>query len=557
MTSQSINPRDLLLLTLIIAIFYGIMLGSRPLAVPDEGRYAEVPREMVLAGDYITPRLNAVKYFEKPVLFYWLQSAAIKSFGYNLWSLRLSTALFGLLGCLVTYMGATRLFDRRTGIISSLILSTGILYYGMAHLITLDMTVSTLLSATLLCFIVGTRSPPGHTPKARNTLMYLMYIFAALATLTKGLIGIALPGLIICTWIIVFNQWKLLKTVCLPTGTLLFLAIAAPWHVLVQLHNPEFFNYYFIKQQFARYATLSADRYKPLWWFVPIIILGFYPWIVWLPQALSGSVSKISQFKADPVKAFLILWAGLLFIFFSISNSKLIPYIVPIFTPLAILLADFFNKKFAAKQAHTFKKGAIALLVFTLLIAIALIIAPRFTTFSDLVTVKRFIACLAAILVIGASVASAFLFKQRITHAFIILNISMAIFLVTLNASLPYLDDRSIRPLALELNKTLQPDDEVISYGTYFQDLPPYIHRTVSIVGWKNELRFGMHQEDTSGWMIDRNEFLKRWNSKRRIYVMTSKKHLRRLLKKHPDFKFRLIKQNSSNLLLVNQEHKS
>src|SRR5574341_604550 len=152
---------DLLILTLILGCFFGFGMGKRALWSPDEGRYSEVAREMVVSGDYITPRLNGVKYFEKPPLFYWLQGLSIKLFGVNEWSLRLWTAAFACLGCLAVYVSARRLFGRRSGLIAAVVLATSLLYYAMGRIITLDMAVSVLLSCSLLAFLWGTLEPIG------------------------------------------------------------------------------------------------------------------------------------------------------------------------------------------------------------------------------------------------------------------------------------------------------------------------------------------------------------------------------------------------------------
>ena len=152
----------MLLLTLLLTVFFGWGLGSRALWQPDEGRYVEIPREMTVTGDYITPRLNGVKYFEKPVLFYWLQAGAIKVFGISEWAMRLWPATFALIGCLAVYVAGRKLYDRRTGLIAAVVLATAPLHYFLGRAVTLDMAVSALLAVALFAFLLGTREPPGH-----------------------------------------------------------------------------------------------------------------------------------------------------------------------------------------------------------------------------------------------------------------------------------------------------------------------------------------------------------------------------------------------------------
>src|SRR5512139_1378602 len=161
--SEGPRLRDAIVLALVIGLFFALFLGSRPLSVPDEGRYVEIPREMVVSGDWLTPRLNGVKYFEKPPLFYWIESALIKLYGLSEWSVRTGPALFALFGCLAVYYAGARMFGRRTGLISAGVLATSLLYYALSRLISLDMPVSVLLTASLLSFLLGTREPAGRT----------------------------------------------------------------------------------------------------------------------------------------------------------------------------------------------------------------------------------------------------------------------------------------------------------------------------------------------------------------------------------------------------------
>ena len=148
--------RDLIFLTVLGSIFFSFMLGNRPLSVPDEGRYVEISREMVATGDYLTPRLNGVKYFEKPVLFYWLEAFSIRLFGLHEFTLRLWPAVMALLGCFSVAVAGARLFGRLTGILAAAVLATSLLYYALSRAIILDLAVSILLAASLLSFLVGT-----------------------------------------------------------------------------------------------------------------------------------------------------------------------------------------------------------------------------------------------------------------------------------------------------------------------------------------------------------------------------------------------------------------
>ena len=331
--------RDLMILTVLICLFFTFMLGNRPLSVPDEGRYVEISREMAATGNYLTPRLNSVKYFEKPVFFYWLEALSINLFGLNEFTLRLWPALFALFGCLAVAVAGARLFGRLTGLLGATVLATSLLYYGFSRAIILDMPVSILLTLALLSFLMGTHEAPGLK---RRLYLWVFYAFAALAVLTKGLIGIFIPGMVIGAWILLLGEWRMLKTLYIPSGLALFLLIAAPWHIMVGRANPEFYQFYFIHEHFQRYLTKVHGRYKPFWYFMPIVLLGLFPWSAFLVQAIKHNLPSTWRERHEHRDAlFLMLWAGLVFLFFSSSSSKLAPYILPVFPPLALLVGRY------------------------------------------------------------------------------------------------------------------------------------------------------------------------------------------------------------------------
>src|SRR6185369_1830470 len=308
--------RDLLLLTLAIGLLLGVALGVRALWGPDEGRYVEIPREMVTTGDYVTPRLNGVKYFEKPPLFYWLQAAAIHLFGLREWAMRLVPALSALLGCLAVYAAGRRLFSRRAGLLAAAILATTPLWYFLGNAITLDMTVSALLTVALLAFLVAVQEPE-DAPLRRN-LLWASYVALALATLAKGLIGIAIPGMVIVVWMALLGDWDLPRRIRLGSGTVIFLLIAVPWHVLVARANPEFLWFYFIHEHVLRYVTKIHARYEPPWFFIPVLLGGMIPWTAFLVQAVRDALPAGWRRRHETKETlFLLLWAGLVFVFFS------------------------------------------------------------------------------------------------------------------------------------------------------------------------------------------------------------------------------------------------
>jgi 4-amino-4-deoxy-L-arabinose transferase-like glycosyltransferase len=520
---------DLLLLLLVVGTLLGYGLGDRALWEPDEGRYSEIPREMVVTGDYVTPRLNGVKYFEKPPLFYWVQAGAIRAFGLKEWALRLWPALFALFGVVTVNLG---------------------------RVITLDMVVSVLLSAALFAFLLGTREPLG--PR-RRWLMWTFYAFAALATLTKGLIGIVIPGMIIGTWILLLNHWRVLKEMYLPSGLLLFLVITAPWHVMAAAANTEFLNFYFIHEQFLRFTTKIHRRYEPIWFFLPVLLVGLLPWVAFLGQSLRFNLPPSWAARQQHKETlFLGLWVGLVFVFFSLSDSKLIPYILPMFPPLALLLGRYFAHAWTNNSLRGLRTGYWAVLGLGIALAAILSGVPR--SGNAYARAVEYDAVLSSYLYAGAAIAAIggiatfILGMVRFRLGFISLTLTSLAFLTVLNQGLPLMDSKnSSKELALKLKPLLAPDTEVMCYHRYYQDLPVYLERRVTVVSYKGELEFGTENENVSGWMIDDDTFWQRWQSKPTVYMLAKRGAYDQLVAERRG-RFILLAEVGQNVLLTNNE---
>jgi 4-amino-4-deoxy-L-arabinose transferase-like glycosyltransferase len=551
------NPRplrDVLILTVVIGVFFAFMLGNRALSVPDEGRYVEIPREMVSTGDYLTPRLNGVKYFEKPVLFYWLESFSIRLFGLREFFLRLWPLLFALFGCLLVYAAGRRLYGRRSGLIAATVLATSLLYYGLGRAIILDMPVSVLLAAALLSFLLGMHEVPG--PR-RRLFLWSFYVFSALAVLTKGLIGMLIPGMVIGAWIMILGEWRVLKTMYLPTGLALFLLIAAPWHLMVERANPEFFHFYFIQEHFLRYLTTMHSRYQPPWFFVPVVLLGLFPWSVFLVQAIKHNLPSTWRERHEHRDAlFLILWAGLVFLFFSASDSKLVPYILPVFPPLALLIGRYLGDAWDSREFPGVRAGYALLLTTQVILGGAVIALPHFWHTPDVQALGWYPVAAGCTLMIGAVLTAALARFRGFRFAFITVAVIAALFLIELNAAAPRIDTKSVKTLAMTLKPLLKPGDEVASYLTYYQDLPVYLERRIITVDWKGELDFGTTVEDTRAWMMDSAAFWKRWAGPETIYLLMDVKIYEAMRSSNPRVKLYPVAQNQRNIVISNRKVK-
>lgn len=545
------DRRDFLWLVPLLALYFAFLLGGRALWSPVEGRYAEIAREMTVSGDYVTPRLDGVKYFEKPPLFFWLESFSIKLFGPSEWSLRLWSVFFAVLGCLAVYGGGSSLFDRTTGITAALVLATSPLYYGLGRVVAVDMAFTFLFSYGLLAFLSALRLPPG---RRRRELLWAFYIAVALATLTKGLLGIVLPALVIGAWLAVAREWKVLKQMHLLSGIAIVIFIAAPWHIAVAMRNPDFANFYFIEGHLGRFVTAEEGGLREAWIYIPVLLIGFFPWIALAPQSFRELKFARAAGSEEAAGIFLALWAIIVFTFFSLAGSRLFTYILPALPPLALIVGRSVSRWREGGLPRAARIALWTVAAAMLLVIVAGLSAPQYRVerytnwpslaapsddatvtsvespgFAELERLKPFLYAEAAILLVGAVALVIFTCRRSVRSIFIALAATTGLFLSVVESGFPVLNDRrSVKNLAQIIKEKSAPGDEVATYHGYFQDLPFYLKRIVTVVGWRGELEFGARAEDTSAWMIDDAELRRRWKSERRIYLIMAKENYAR-----------------------------
>lgn len=527
--------QDLLWLTVLLAIVFCVLLGVRPLNTPDEGRYAEIAREMLFYHNYITPQLNNVVFFDKPPLVYWLMAASMKIFGVNEWAVRLIPALFAWLGCLMVYVTARTLYDRRAGWLAALMLATGALYFALAHYINMDMAIAVLVSIALQGFLLST-----IVPQHRRRYLYLAYIACSLAVLTKGLIGLVFPLVIIGAWIMLCNQWILIKKMCLPTGLLIILLIACPWFLLVQQANPEFFHYFFVYEQFTRFTGQQFNNPQPFWFYVPVILIGFYPWITFTVPAIINAWPKWSQRMAQKNQVFILLWIAVIFSFFSIPQAKISSYMLPIFPALAILTAGFLSQRWSDMSIWRWPVR-INLLV-SIVLAIAVVcVANKTINGIDLWQASTKLYCLATVLVVGSIVTWRL---QKSSWSFIAVMITILLTYWLALIIIPSVVKDSTKPLAEKLTPMLRLTDQVISYKNVYQDLPFYLQQRITVVAdWNNpelsteDNSLGQmawskqYQPDSAQWLIMPEQFWLLWHSQQRVFVLLDRDNLTDFIK--------------------------
>ena len=330
------RPLRLTIYAILASLLYLPGLGRPALWEPDEGRYAEIAREMVMSGDYVTPRDDFELYFEKPPLVYWADAAAIHVFGVNEFAVRLPAALFSVGQVVVAAALAEAMFGATPGFLAALALALMPLFYGFAKFATLDPALAIFLTAALAAFYMAARDGPFSHPSARNWML-LSAAMLALGTLAKGPIALLLGGAIALTWLAIERRLSEIAQMPLVSCFVVYAGIVLPWFVLMEARNPGFLTFFFVHEHFERYVSSTEHGWGP-WFFIPIVIGGAWPWIFFIPLGWSAMRANDGSPPARRSAAsFLAIWFIVVFVFFSIPRSKLGSYILPALPPLAII----------------------------------------------------------------------------------------------------------------------------------------------------------------------------------------------------------------------------
>lgn len=546
--------RDILWLVLLCALLYGTGLGRYALNNPDEARYAEIPREMLANGDFVTPRLNGVKYFEKPPLVYWLVAASLAAFGPGETAARTVPAVFGTLGVLLLYGTARRLHGREAAWWSALALASSLLYFAHSRILLIDMVVSVLISAVLCLFLLAVREPAGP---ARRWLFYGLYACAALATLAKGLIGFLLPGAVMFFWLLLFNQWRRLRPFYLPTGLLLFAVIAVPWHLLVARRNPEWARFYFVNEHWLRFTTTGHGRFQPWWYFLPIVVFGIFPWTGFLLGGLRrATVGGWRQRATHADDWFPLLWAGFILLFFSASKSKLVPYVLPVLPSLGWLIGRVIADLRAQTDTARWRwpLGVSAGLAGLLGAALAgVLLKPGSIVPPQLLAQLRPLVWPAAIALLAGSGAGWWLMRRaRPLAAMAAILAGSGLLYYTLLLASPVVARPGTKALAEIVAREADADDLVLHYHEFFHDFTYYARRTVGTVAAEGELEVFLDDAaQHSGLFMEEADLKKLWTGPRQIFLIVRRRELP-TLQSQPWFHARILGEEPAHLLLSN-----
>jgi 4-amino-4-deoxy-L-arabinose transferase-like glycosyltransferase len=376
----------LLLLALFAYLMFFFRLGGIGLVGPDEPRYAQIAREMLASGDFVTPRLLGAPWFEKPVLFYWFTALFYQLFGIHEYAARLLSALAGCFGLYCAYRLGSRLLSPRGGLYAGLILACSPLYFSLARAASMDMLLTATLTGawTFLYFWLFPSLPPGGG-FPRPLLLLGFYGMLGCSVLAKGPVGILLVGGMLAIFLVITRRWRLLSALHLPWGFLVVLGVTLPWYYLCyQANGYLFIQEFLVRHNLERFITDRYQHLQPFWFFLVVILAGFFPWSLHLASsfrkclahAFRGSVGEEGE-----KTLYLWLWVLVPFLFFSFSRSKLPGYILPVSPALALLAASEFTRAAAhntASESRGFFQAAYFQAGFLIILGIALPLAAPY-----------------------------------------------------------------------------------------------------------------------------------------------------------------------------------
>nr|MBO6295153.1 glycosyltransferase family 39 protein [Schwartzia sp. (in: firmicutes)] len=361
------DKRNLIFLTLLGAALFLFANGQLAITDPVESNYTQTAKEMLLSGDWVSPRIFGNFWYDKPAFFYWELIAAFKVFGFTDFAARFFPAVFGVVGLWLTYFFARRLYDATTALWAGVMLATSVGYWVISKSVITDATLFVFFNAVLVFFYLA------YKGKNKN-LYYLCYLFAGLAVLTKGPIGILLPGLIVTIFIVVRRDFAEILRMK-PLGFAIFFAVVALWYVpMYFLHGSDFINTFLGVHNYLR-ATVSEHPMWDVWWYYSVLFfLIFFPWgFVTLPPKLYGIIRERRLPSLDVDEQFLLIWALTINVFYQMMATKYTTYTMPSLLPISILAAKYLKTRTTLVRRMFF--GEIAFLI----IATLLVLVPNIT----------------------------------------------------------------------------------------------------------------------------------------------------------------------------------
>ncbi len=496
----------------ILALFfllYILPLGVRPMIIPDESRYAEISREILDTGDWIVPKLNGLRYFEKPVLGYWLNAASQYLFGQNAFAVRLPSALAVGFSALAVFLFVRRFADGAwAGLLAAATFLTCAEVFAIGVFCVLDSVFSLFITATMVTFYFAWME---KTSRKRYAFLALSGTFCGLAFLTKGFPAFVLPALVIIAFAVWERRWTELPAfLCVPLITMLLVAL--PWCLAIRSREVDFWHYFFWTEHIGRFLTPNGGQHRqPFWFFIPILAGGALPWTAVFPLVVVGF--KKTQLK-DPLLRFLLCWLVFPFLFFSACRGKLGTYILPCFPAVAILTAVGLLRYLAAGRTEALSKNLRNSAMVLLIIAAVLILIQIFIPGLRIYGRDELWKCV--IVVVGLSTYAMLLILARDAASFqgklVLWYLGPILLMFNLHFATPNRFTHGKTPNEFLLHNSLRvcPDTVLVSDNYLAPAVCWCYKRTdVLVIDRGGELTYGLGYDDSKQRLLDIDRFKK------------------------------------------------
>ncbi|MGL1830579.1 UNVERIFIED_CONTAM: phospholipid carrier-dependent glycosyltransferase [Acinetobacter sp. HSTU-ASm16] len=480
----------------LISVWLFVCATVRFLSIPDEGRYADISRHMFESGDWLVPRLDGLPFIHKPPMLHWLSSIAMHIFGVHVWVVRLVPVLAASLLLIGTYLFVRKYLSQKIAELSILMMATNLLFFGSSQYVNHDLLLATGITLSVFCLV-------DFSLCNRKAMLFLGYFFAASAFLTKGLIGILIPGMILLPWLLYTRQYKRIPAFFNPFALLFLAALTLPWLYQMQQIYPDFLHYFFIDQQFNRFHSNQFNNKQSWFFYLVILLVSLLPWLLTLRW--TGLRTILQQQRLNPIGQLLIWWLVSVVIFFSIPPSKLAGYILPALTPLIILCAVAFEKSTLNTQQLTrMQKYAPAAFVGLLgfVLAATLYFIPLDFNLSSVQ--KWQITLMAALLVYSPLLFLQLLHRHKLEYAHYV-----AACLIVLCSVVPFatrIFDIKNNHDQINFTAYIHPNTKVVFYDRYYYDLPFLLDlkKPVYVVtDWQSNVSDNYAQELSDGLQFE------------------------------------------------------
>ncbi len=540
--------RIYLLIIGLFIILYIVPLGLRPLFTPDEPRYAEIARELIVHNDWVVPKINNLRYFEKPIMGHWLNAASLKLFGENNFAVRFASALAAGLAALALFMLLKKFAGDSMALWGTVIFLSSILVYGIGTFAVLDGPTSFFLTSAMTGFFFAYMEKQWNTRKVSALLLF--GFFCGLAFLTKGFLAFVVPAIIIGPFLIWEKRWK--ELFILPwIPALAVIVTAMPWSLMIHFRDNDFWNYFFWVEHVQRFLQKEESQHpSPFWFFIPVVIAGSIPWLFLTQSIISGYKNRCAEAFKQPLMRYAACWLVFPFLFFSASSGKLATYILPCFPPIAILIAYGLDN-FLARNKPGKIDLTLRILLTVLAVAAGVLIITQVAFATGIIKIKNFSGLydkdeLFKFTLVIAAIA---LWCSMLYMAISAKDLKKKIIYFTLgplgcffawNAAVPnlVLDMKAPERILMKYAGLVTPDTMLVSYKNLLTSICWYYKRdNVYIYSKAGELEYGINKPDSVHRLLSRKDLEERIQSTPRpkILIIVESPRLIKELPASPD----------------------